>query len=91
MMAIGVLKAAMNLGLSVPRDISVVGFDDIYMSRFVTPTLTTVRQPIEEMSNRAMELIVDLITKHEVAENERSIKIQPELVVRESSGPASQT
>jgi len=91
MIAIGALKAAMNSGLSVPRDISVVGFDDIYMSRFVTPTLTTVRQPIEEMSNRAMELIVDLIAKHEVAENERSIKIQPELVVRESSGPASQT
>jgi DNA-binding LacI/PurR family transcriptional regulator len=90
MMAIGALKAATNGGLSIPHDISVVGFDDIEMGRFVTPTLTTVRQPIEEMSRRAMELIVDLIEKRELTERERSIKIQPELVIRESSGPAPQ-
>lgn len=90
MMAIGALKAAINMGFSIPKDISVVGFDDIEMGRFMTPALTTVRQPIEEMSSRAMELIVDLIAKREITDNERSIMIQPGLVVRESSGLAPQ-
>ena len=60
-MAIGVLKAAGEAGLRVPHDLSVTGFDDIEMARFTNPTLTTVRQPVEAMSGRALEWIVRLI------------------------------
>ena len=57
-MAIGALRAARQEGLDVPRDLSIVGFDALEGSRLVTPRLTTVRQPLEEMGRLAARLLV---------------------------------
>ncbi|EHM10368.1 transcriptional regulator [Thermanaerovibrio velox DSM 12556] len=58
LMALGALRAARDLGLSVPADLSVVGFDGISIGRFFVPPLTTVAQPIEEMGAAAVDLVV---------------------------------
>lgn len=90
-MAIGVLKAATEAGLHVPQDLSVTGFDDIEMTRFTSPTLTTVRQPVEAMSRRAMEWIVRLLSGELIPAGEEIERIKPELVVRQSTGTAPPT
>src|SRR5262252_8715707 len=57
-MALGVLAAAQRLGLAVPGDISIAGFDDTSASDLVWPTLTTVRQPMEEMARVAVDMLI---------------------------------
>lgn len=83
-MAIGVLKAIFEQGLRVPEDLSVVGFDDIEMARYVSPPLTTVRQPIDEMSRHALDLLFELVQRH--TPRLPVIAVPPELVVRGSTG-----
>lgn len=85
--ALGALKAAHDLGLRVPQDISITGFDGIDLTRYVSPALTTVRQPIEEMSRQALRLLLGIISG-EALESEQVIRVHPELVVRQSTGPA---
>ena len=60
MQALGVYEAARELGLRVPDDLSVVGFDDLPITRWIGPPLTTVRQPLAEMGEAASRLVVDL-------------------------------
>jgi LacI family transcriptional regulator len=60
--AIGVMRAAADLGLAVPRDLSVVGFDDIPLAKLITPRLTTVGQPVKEIGVLAMQLLLDLLS-----------------------------
>ena len=60
-MAVGAIHAARDRGLDVPRDLSVVGFDALDASRIVTPTLTTMRQPLEEMGRLAVRLLLSVI------------------------------
>lgn len=60
-MAAGVLAAASELGLKVPRDVSVVGFDDSPIATTVWPNLTTVRQPLSEMTEQAVRLLSEII------------------------------
>jgi DNA-binding LacI/PurR family transcriptional regulator len=82
--AMGVLDAARALGLEVPRDLSVVGFDDIEMSAHVG--LTTVHQPLEESGRIAAEILIEEIEGRNEGPIHRVLPI--ELVVRESAGPA---
>lgn len=56
----GVYEAARQLGLRIPEDLSVVGFDDIQTSEFMGPPLTTVHQPLQEMASLATRLIMDI-------------------------------
>lgn len=81
--AMGVLDAVRMRGLSVPDDISVVGFDDIPMAAISIPKLTTVSQPLTEMGKRAAQMLIDLIQKPE--EKQSSIVLPTELVIREST------
>ncbi|NWG17327.1 MAG: LacI family DNA-binding transcriptional regulator [Chloroflexi bacterium] len=85
--ATGALKAALESGLRVPQDISIVGFDDIELAQYLSPALTTMRQPIEVLSREALRLLTTIITDSEIRE-EVLVRITPELVVRQSSGPA---
>lgn len=62
-LAIGAMRAVRDAGLRVPGDISIVGFDDIDISAYTTPSLTTIRQPIPEMGEMTATLICDLIAK----------------------------
>ena len=58
MVAVGVLHAAAQLGLSLPGDLSVMGFDDIPLAAYVIPELTTVAQPIYGMGQTAVEILM---------------------------------
>ncbi|MDT0186914.1 LacI family DNA-binding transcriptional regulator [Microbacterium sp. ARD31] len=87
MMAIGAIRAARAEGLSVPGDVSVVGFDDSPLVAFLDPPLTTVRQPVAQMGSTAVSALADAIGGDPVAS--REYLFAPELVLRGSTGPAS--
>ncbi len=87
--AIGAIRAITDAGLRVPEDISVVGFDDIITAAYCKPSLTTVKQPLQEMGLRAAQVLLDRIANSS-QEWPEEIVMEPELVVRESTGPVRQ-
>jgi len=84
-LALGAIRAVRRAGLSVPEDISVVGYDDSAFINCTHPPLTTVRQPIEAMGRAAVTLLVNQIERDRVSVEE--LLYEPELVVRGSTGP----
>jgi LacI family transcriptional regulator len=84
--AIGAIRALMDAGLSVPGDVSVVGFDDILSAAYATPSLTTVRQPLREMGKRGAQVLLERIADREKP-FPTEIVMTPQLLVRESTGP----
>lgn len=82
--AMGLMKRAQELGVKVPDDVAIVGYDDIVISSLVNPSLTTVRQPIFEMGKTAVKM---LINQMESSLNyvDEVVIFQPELVIRESA------
>ncbi len=84
-MAIGALRAATELGMVVPDQLSIVGFDDSQLARVVTPALTTVWQPLEEMGRMAVSLLTRLIDGQRV--ETLRIELATRLVLRESTAP----
>jgi len=84
--AIGALKAASRVGLRVPSDLSVVGFDDIPLTEITVPSLTTLHQPLQELSQRALAQLLDLICQPQEM-SYRLLVVPPTLVVRDSTGP----
>ena len=89
LMALGVIRAARERGLEVPRDVSVVGYDDSELNAFTDPPLTTVRQPVRAMANAAVHSLLEEIRQHSVPHTE--FVFQPELVVRGSTAQAPVT
>ena len=85
MMAIGCLFALNEAGLQVPRDLALVGFDDIPTARFVTPPLTTVRVRISDMGTRALETLAFQVENPDGTKRSNQV-LQTELVVRRSCG-----
>src|SRR6185437_1539015 len=85
--AIGAIRALKDAGLQVPQDVSVVGFDDILSAAYATHSLTTVRQPLAEMGRRGAQVLLERIADRE-KQFPTEITMAPELVVRESTGPA---
>jgi len=85
--AIGAIRALKDAGLTVPGDVSVVGFDDIQSAAYSTPSLTTVFQPLLEMGKRGAQILLARIANRESA-FASEIVMAPELIVRESTGPA---
>jgi len=86
MIALGVIRAARQRGLSVPGDISVVGYDDAPMMEFTDPPMTTVRQPVQSMALAAVQSLLEEVRGHATPHTE--FLFRPELVVRGSTGPA---
>jgi len=84
--AIGAIRAIQERGLRVPQDISVLGFDDIPGADFHSPSLTTVRQPLNRMGEVAAQSLLDRIEGQK--EYPLEIAIEPELVIRESTANA---
>jgi DNA-binding LacI/PurR family transcriptional regulator len=82
--AIGAMRAIEDAGLNCPRDISVIGFDDIIVAEYLNPRLTTVRQPLHEMGWAAAEILIKRIQSPDEPYAEE-IWFKPELVVREST------
>ena len=83
--AIGAIQAARARGIRVPEDLSIVGFDDVEHATIVTPTLTTVRQPLAEMGRTAVSLLTRLLERQSF--ETLHVELATRLVVRESSGP----
>jgi DNA-binding LacI/PurR family transcriptional regulator len=85
LMAIGALRAATDRGLSVPGDLSIVGFDDILLARYASPSLTSVSQPREAMGRIAAELAIERSGNRQRTPERRILDVT--LVTRESTGP----
>jgi DNA-binding LacI/PurR family transcriptional regulator len=83
--AIGAIEALRSQRLEVPRDVSVVGFDDIESAAFQSPQLTTVRQPLKKMGMIAAEALLKRIARPDDYDYPREIVIEPELIVRKST------
>ncbi len=83
LMAFGVIKAIFDQGYNVPEDIEVAGFDDVPMASYYNPTLTTVRQPIEEMGQLAAEKLIKLIEGEGDREGEMVLPYQ--IIFRQST------
>jgi len=85
MIGIGVLRAAAERNIRVPTQLSVIGFDDIQMSRYVYPALTTVGQSILQLGEMAAEVLLRRIATPDLATEQRIVT--PSIVVRESTAP----
>lgn len=86
--AIGAMRAAHTLGLNIPQDISIAGFDNIPLVAYWTPSLTTVSQPIREQGRMAAQILLDRI-EGRLTEPCQSHRLGCEVMVRESTGPAA--
>jgi DNA-binding LacI/PurR family transcriptional regulator len=86
MMALGAIRAARRMGLEVPDDFSVVGYDDSPLIAFTDPPLTTIRQSVQAMSEAAVRALLDEIAGEPAPRAEYVFR--PELVVRGSTGAA---
>jgi DNA-binding LacI/PurR family transcriptional regulator len=88
LLAIGAIQAAKELGLRVPSELSIVGFDNTILATVTDPQLTTVAQPIEHMGKQAVNLLMQDLEQYQTVKNR--IVVQPELIVRQSTGIFSQ-
>jgi len=86
MMALGCYDAASKKGLSIPDDIAVVGFDNIFVSQYLNPPLTTVSAQIEDEGKKAAELLIEKIVSKDLSRTQpKKIKIATELIIRNST------
>ena len=83
-MAIGVIRAAVELGLRVPNDLSLIGFDNIELCNYTCPALTTIDQPKINLGQKAIQHLVDRISNHSIPVVRELIPT--ELIIRESTG-----
>ena len=84
MMAIGAMTAIREAGLRIPQDIAIAGYDDVRLSPFTQPPLTTARAPEVELGRRGAEMLFDLINDR--TPPARQVKLHSRLIVRESCG-----
>ncbi|MFC8734291.1 LacI family DNA-binding transcriptional regulator [Luteimicrobium sp. NPDC057192] len=85
MQALGVLRAARELRLRVPEDVSVVGYDDLPLAEWIGPSLTTIRQPLTDMAGTATRMLLGLARGEQPVTPQ--LDLATELVVRESTSP----
>ncbi|HBE78795.1 MAG TPA: LacI family transcriptional regulator [Firmicutes bacterium] len=84
-MALACLEAARRLNLEIPRDLSIIGYDDSSICSVVTPCLSTIKQPTSAMASEAVQLLLKYL-ENKTPRN-KTVIISPELIVRESTGP----
>jgi len=84
-MALGGIKAAHDQGVSLPREVSITGYDDIQYASFSLPSLTTIRQPTNDIARIAVDLILERIPNGKPC---KRIVLEPQLIIRSSTGPA---
>ncbi|MDI3525120.1 MAG: LacI family transcriptional regulator [Candidatus Atribacteria bacterium] len=84
LVALGAMKAIKESGLSLPRDISLIGYDNIFLCAFLDPPLTTVEQPKYLMGRLAADMLFRMIERGSVAE--KSVRLKPQLIIRGSCG-----
>ena len=86
-MAMGVIEVARRLGVHVPDDLSVVGFDDIRFARHTVPPLTTVAQPMRQIGEGTVHLLLHILADASDGEAPESVTLPHQLIVRESTAP----
>ncbi|AEE15711.1 substrate-binding domain-containing protein [Treponema brennaborense] len=84
MMALGFIHTALSSGLRIPSDVSIIGFDNTELSTVMSPKLSTVAQPIEEIAEIALRLLLGKIEKTE--KRIRKVVLEPRLILRETCG-----
>ncbi len=84
LLAIGAIEGARQMGLGIPHDISIIGFDDMQIASFVSPSLTTIRQPTYEMGRQGAEALIDIIEGKAGKPVHKLLDIS--LIPRESTG-----
>jgi DNA-binding LacI/PurR family transcriptional regulator len=92
-MALGLIHAFREAGLDVPRDVSIVGFDDIPESAHFWPPLTTVRQEFSQVGERCVSMLIEAIDRSDDPMRQREAvdaapMVEPKLIVRDSVAPA---
>jgi LacI family transcriptional regulator len=87
--ALGMLRALHEHGVDVPRDVSVVGFDDIPEAEYLSPPLTTVRQDFDEVGRRCLAALLDLLDADEPPVPDNQPRVPPSLVIRASTAAAT--
>ncbi|MBZ0291433.1 MAG: LacI family transcriptional regulator [Anaerolineae bacterium] len=83
--AFGAMEAVRESGLRIPDDISIIGFDDIPQASLIYPKLTTVRQPLEQMGQVAVKILLECI--EDLGRPTQHVSLKTELVIRDSCGP----
>jgi LacI family transcriptional regulator len=86
--AIGAIRALQEIGLRVPEDVSVLGFDDVYAAAFYNPALTTIRQPLFEMGSLAAQTLLERVAKKQAkgkGQIPETLTVEPKLIVRQST------
>ncbi|HDT6547303.1 TPA: ribose operon transcriptional repressor RbsR [Kluyvera ascorbata] len=81
-MAVGVYQALYQAGLRIPQDMAVIGYDDIELARYMTPPLTTIHQPKDELGELAIDVLIHRIAQP--GQKQQRMQLTPELVVRGS-------
>ncbi len=89
--AIGAIRALEEMGLRVPRDVSVLGFDDIYAAAFHNPALTTIRQPLFEMGKLAAKTLLERLVIGSRGDVPQTLSVEPTIIVRQSTSRVSQS
>jgi LacI family transcriptional regulator, galactose operon repressor len=89
MTAIGVMREAYDLGINVPHDISVVGFDDIRLSEFITPPLTTVRMSQTELARVAFQALINDVSEKAASDGRKEYPLTTNLILRRSTALAA--
>ena len=84
MSALGAMRRVRANGLRIPDDISLIGFDDLYISQYLEPPLTTVRQPMRQMGRMAMETLLHIFDGPHSTHN---LRVEGQLIVRQSTAP----
>jgi DNA-binding LacI/PurR family transcriptional regulator len=84
-LAIGAMEAVHKRGLSIPEDVSIIGFDNTILAKHCYPPLTTMAQPLDEIGNQAVDLLVGEI-ESKITRKQR-VMLSAELVIRDSTGP----
>lgn len=84
-MALGAMRALRDKGLRIPEDVSVIGYDDLPLTAYFDPPLTTIRQPIEKFGQIGAQLLIETINKPGI--EPKVVRLDPQLVVRETCAP----
>lgn len=85
LLAVGAIAAAQELGLTVGRDVSITGFDDILLAEYTNPPLTTVHQPVEQLGMMVAQMLLQLIRQEPITD--KQVIVKPSLIIRQSTGP----
>jgi LacI family transcriptional regulator len=85
MTAVGVMREAYDRGINIPRELSVIGFDDIRLAEFTTPPLTTVRMSQKQLAEYAFEALRGEVDGRDVSENGKEVDLDTSLILRGST------